>query len=158
MNTSSTLSHAPTCDHKFPTCCPLCQDRLEAQDQAMRYHYANAELALALGWTNIVELGGSLLGQPADGAPSCRGQAKVPDWCGDWSAAGELLERYQLTVCRDTWFVTATARCSPMRYPSPAAFNSHRDIATAIRYAIVRATTKMLGDVAYRKANQNHDA
>jgi hypothetical protein len=53
----------------------------------------NKELATLLGWTEIVELGGSLLGRPIDGAPASRGQAKIPDWAGNWADCGKLIEK-----------------------------------------------------------------
>jgi len=108
----------------------------------MRYHYANAELALALGWTNIIELGGSLLGEPADGAPSCRGQAKVPDWCGDWCAAGDLLAQYPVSSVH--WDEFALVGTAEPRGGHVAMVADHPDRATAIRYAIVRSVTEHL--------------
>jgi hypothetical protein len=51
----------------------------------------NRRPAELTGWTNIIELGGALLGTPPAGEPQCRSQALVPDWAGDWSACGPLL-------------------------------------------------------------------
>lgn len=59
---------------------------------------ANRRLATALGWTNIVAVGGSLLGKPPPGEPECRGQAAVPDWAGDWRACGPLLDAHQIAI------------------------------------------------------------
>jgi len=47
----------------------------------------NHRLALALGWTNIAAVDGSLLGTPPGGAPNSRGQALIPNWTGDNAAA-----------------------------------------------------------------------
>lgn len=58
----------------------------------------NKRLAGLLGWTSLVEVGGALLGTPPAGAPECRGQAAVPDWCGDWSAIGPLAAEHQVDV------------------------------------------------------------
>jgi hypothetical protein len=55
---------------------------------------ANRRLAGLLGWTNIIEVAGALLGTPPAGAPECRGQAKVPDWAGDWRDCGKLVEKH----------------------------------------------------------------
>lgn len=52
----------------------------------------NRKLASLLGWTNIVDVGGALLGCPPPGEPECRGQARVPDWTGDWADWGSLMD------------------------------------------------------------------
>lgn len=49
---------------------------------------ANKRLAELLGWSNLIEVGGALVGTPPAGAAASRGQALVPDWLGDWAAAG----------------------------------------------------------------------
>ena len=36
------------------------------------------------------------MGTPTSDAPSSRGQAPVPDWCGDWQACGPLLAEFGL--------------------------------------------------------------
>lgn len=51
----------------------------------------NRRLAEILGWTEIFDVGGALLGNPPLGEPEGRGQARVPDWTGDWSYCGPLL-------------------------------------------------------------------
>jgi hypothetical protein len=58
----------------------------------------NHRLATLLGWTNIIDNGGALLGTPPEGEPQCRGQARVPDWTGDWRDCGPLMARYLLAV------------------------------------------------------------
>lgn len=55
---------------------------------------ANLDLAALLGWTGVFSGGGSLVGTPPNGAPACRGQAMVPDWCGSWDACGPLMVEY----------------------------------------------------------------
>lgn len=55
---------------------------------------ANRRLAELLGWTEIFDVGGALLGTPPPGAPACRNQAKVPDWTGDWRDCGPLMTEY----------------------------------------------------------------
>ena len=59
---------------------------------------ANKRLAELLGWANIVEVGGSLLGTPPAGEAESRGQALVMDWAGDWAAIGPLAAEYQVDV------------------------------------------------------------
>jgi hypothetical protein len=59
---------------------------------------ANRRLAGLLGWTNIVEVAGALLGTPPVGSPESRGQAKVPDWAGDWRECGPLSSEHQIDV------------------------------------------------------------
>jgi hypothetical protein len=51
-------------------------------------------LAELLGWANIFDVGGALLGTPPGGSPASRDQAKVPDWTGDWSACGPLMVQF----------------------------------------------------------------
>lgn len=52
---------------------------------------ANRRLAELLGWTEIFDVGGALLGMPPGGNPASRDQAKVPDWVNDWNACGPLM-------------------------------------------------------------------
>jgi hypothetical protein len=57
-----------------------------------RNEQANYSLATLLGWHNLALVGGgAILGTPPGGAPNSRGQAMVPDWCGDWAHAGPLM-------------------------------------------------------------------
>jgi hypothetical protein len=55
---------------------------------------ANRRLAELLGWTDIFDVGGALLGTPPGGNPASRDQAKVPDWVSDWNACGPLMVQY----------------------------------------------------------------
>ncbi|TNC78279.1 hypothetical protein FHI69_03010 [Janthinobacterium lividum] len=94
---------------------------------------ANKRLAELLGWTSITEVGGALVGTPPTGAAESRGQAMVPDWLGDWTAAGPLLAQFEIrltpaSTCVDAGGFLAGYR----RYPD-------RD--AAARAAIVMATT-----------------
>ena len=59
---------------------------------------ANKRLAELLGWSSLVEVGGSLLGMPPAGAAESRGQALVPDWAGDWSVIGPMAAERQVDV------------------------------------------------------------
>jgi hypothetical protein len=76
---------------------------------------ANRRLAELLGWTDIFDIGGALLGTPPPGAPACRNQAKVPDWTGDWRDCGPLLVEHlrRLTI----WPHRSTA-CAPSSAPA----------------------------------------
>lgn len=56
----------------------------------------NRRLALALGWTNIVDVGNALLGMPPWGIPQARGQAPVPNWAGSWKDCGPLLTEHMI--------------------------------------------------------------
>ena len=58
---------------------------------AARCESANWTLATLLGWTELCNAGGALLGRPPAGVPESRGQAQVPNWCGDWNACGALM-------------------------------------------------------------------
>lgn len=55
---------------------------------------AERDLASALGWSNLVNVGHALLGTPPDGGLNSRGQAMVPMWTRDWSACGPLMVQY----------------------------------------------------------------
>lgn len=50
----------------------------------------NKRLAELLGWQNIFDAGGTLIGRPPGGAENSRDQAAVPNWAGNWAAAGPL--------------------------------------------------------------------
>lgn len=54
----------------------------------------NRRLAELLGWTEIFDVGGALLGMPPGGSPVSRDQVKVPDWTGDWRDCGPLMTRF----------------------------------------------------------------
>jgi len=69
---------------------------------------ANRRLAELMGWTNIFEVIGALLGTLPDGAAQSRGQARVPDWNGDWRGCGPLLGRDGIT--RDAIVANEIAR------------------------------------------------
>ena len=104
---------------------------------------ANKRLAALLGWANIVEVGGSLLGTPPAGAAESRGQALVPDWMGDWAAAGPMIGQFKMSVGFTGLEAVATAR----DYEKGAAFEVIADHATAdaaARVAIVRAIIRAL--------------
>jgi hypothetical protein len=60
----------------------------------MEAMHANRRLAELLGWTDIFDVGGALLGTPPGGSPASRDQAKVPDWTGDWLACGPLMIQF----------------------------------------------------------------
>lgn len=68
---------------------------------------ANKRLAELLGWTSLVEVGGSLLGTPPAGAAESRGQALVPDWAGDWAAAGPLSTEHEIDLLHNWSSVNA---------------------------------------------------
>ena len=103
----------------------------------------NQRLAELLGWTSIVEVGGALVGMPQAGTAASRGQAMVPDWAGDWAAAGPLIGQFSMSVGFTGLDAVATAR----DYEKGAAFEAIADHATpdaAARFAIVRAITRAM--------------
>ncbi|MDC8756246.1 hypothetical protein [Janthinobacterium fluminis] len=97
---------------------------------------ANARLAALKGWTNMVDVGGALMGRPPDGGERGRGQAMVPDWCGDWSAAGPLIGEHGLMV-----EAMGAGGCAGGVY---VRFDAFADRDTALRFAIVAAATHRL--------------
>ncbi len=59
---------------------------------------AELQLAIALGWTNLVDAGGTLVGTPPGGGTNSRDQAAVPRWSRDWNACGPLLSTYNMAL------------------------------------------------------------
>jgi hypothetical protein len=56
----------------------------------------NLKLAELLGWTNISQTNGALLGKPPPGHYCVRDQALIPNWTNDWQHCGPLIVQYQL--------------------------------------------------------------
>lgn len=99
---------------------------------------ANKRLAELLGWSNIAEVNGALIGKPPAGAAESRGQALVPDWMGDWSAAGPLLAQFEISLLFMSTGVGAGA--------IGELYSQHDgDRSKAARVAIVKAATRALG-------------
>jgi hypothetical protein len=106
-----------------------------------KYTEANKRLALALGWTEIVEVGGALLGTPPDGAPKSRGQAMVPDWCGDWKECGPLMGHVNFSP------LEYSVRAQSMRFPSFCSFSffaAHESKDSAMRFSVTDVYAKEL--------------
>lgn len=59
---------------------------------------AEEQLATALGWRDLVDCGGTLLGAPPYDSTNSRGQATVPKWSRDWSACGPLLSCFDIAI------------------------------------------------------------
>ena len=107
-----------------------------------KYTEANKRLALALGWTEIVEVGGALLGTPPDGAPKSRGQAMVPDWCGDWRECGPLMAAHSMDIFHGWGSVAAVPDNEKNKSRVAVDCDDDRDLAT--RYAIVQVAASEL--------------
>jgi len=97
---------------------------------------ANKRLAELLGWTRIVEVGGALVGTPPAGAAASRCQALVPDWLGDWAAAGPLLAQFEIRLTPASTCVDASGFL--------ARYRCYQDRDAAARAAIVKAVTHRL--------------
>ena len=93
---------------------------------------ANKRLAELLAWSSIVEVGGALVGTPPAGAAESRGQALVPDWLGDWAAAGPLLARFEICPMFMSTYVGAGGTVELY-----SIHGGDRD--AAVRFAIVKA-------------------
>lgn len=100
-------------------------------DAARAASQANRHLAELRGWRNITEAGGTLLGTPPTGAGNSRGQAAVPNWCGDWAQCAPLLAEYRIALAPMT--TCATAGGVLVRHID------HADPDAALRHAIVLA-------------------
>lgn len=64
------------------------------------YMHLNKRLALLSGWTELVEVSGSLLGKPPGGSSNSRDQAMVPDWVRNWSVCAPLIVKYNLSIIK----------------------------------------------------------
>lgn len=98
---------------------------------------ANKRLAEQLGWSRIAEVGGALVGTPPAGAAESRGQALVPDWMGDWAAAGPLLARFEICPMFMSTYVGAGGTVELY-----SLHDGDRD--AAVRFAIVKAAMHRL--------------
>lgn len=110
-----------------------------------RSEQANFSLATLLGWCNLALVGGgAILGTPPGGAPNSRGQAMVPDWCGDWAVAGPLMVEHGAYP----EFHCPGADHMYVRHEfSGATFIALRDFASrdaAVRFAVVAIVTESL--------------
>lgn len=104
---------------------------------------ANRRLAELLGWADIFDVGGALLGTPPGGSPSSRDQAKVPDWAGDWRDCGPLIAEHRMTLGGTV--LDAVARCRSFEVPPGAAAFADFDTEDgAVRAAIVAAVVAKL--------------
>ncbi|WP_312547587.1 hypothetical protein [Massilia sp.] len=104
---------------------------------------ANRRLAELLGWTELFEVPGAILGAPPAGQPAGRGQAKVPDWTGDWRDCGPLLAQHRMSL--DGTALDAVARCRPYEAPvGTAAYAEFETEDAAVRAAIVAAVVAKL--------------
>jgi hypothetical protein len=104
---------------------------------------AEKRLAVLRGWTEIVRMGGSFLGNPPVGEPSCRGQAQIPQWTRDWRATGPLIGEYGIDLTRDGNYMLSTysegdPQCLGHQFDE---FPTKDD---TIRYAIVIAAITQL--------------
>lgn len=105
---------------------------------------ANRRLAELLGWTEIFDVGGALLGTPPPGQPACRDQAKVPDWTGDWRACGPLLTIYIRKIeLRPDFIIVGAVYGAPASFDDAWPRNGGDDDAIA-RRAIVDAVIEKL--------------
>ena len=113
----------------------------------------NKTIAELHGWSNIFEIGNSLMGTPPEGNYSVRGQAMVPDWAGDWSQCGPLMTKYKCypvrsvndSVVEAQAFNHSAFAVSTLTYRFP-------DEDTAIRWVICESVIKYLNFI---KENTN---
>ena len=104
---------------------------------------ANRRLAELLGWTDLFEVSGAILGTPPEGPPAGRNHGAVPDWTGDWRACGPLLAAHRMTLGGTA--LDAVARCRSFEgAPGAAAFADFNTDDAAVRAAIVAAVVAKL--------------
>ncbi|MDZ5633958.1 hypothetical protein [Janthinobacterium sp. GMG1] len=108
---------------------------------------ANKRLAELLGWSNIVEVGGALVGTPPAGALASRGQAMVPDWVGDWAASGQLICEYRVDLewSHDGKDVVAIINRNYMYEEFTVLLADFSTPDAAARAAVVRAVAELVG-------------
>jgi hypothetical protein len=117
----------------------------------------NKELAVLLGWTNIVEVDGSLLGLPPEGTDSVHGQVLVPDWVNSWDACGPFISLYRL----DTTFSIAQISVhysSKVTLERKRAYGLYRDGIdkdSLLRTTIVEAVIAILTEIKEYAENKN---
>lgn len=104
----------------------------------------NKRLAELLGWQNLFDAGGTLIGRPPGGAENSRDQAAVPDWCGDWRDAGPLLRQFKMTLGSTELDAIATCSGPDLYGPGFALFSDHDCVDDAMRSAIVSAVANRL--------------
>jgi hypothetical protein len=107
--------------------------------------HAEWQLATALGWKNLFNAGGTLVGTPPDGGPRSRGQAAVPRWARDDAASFDLMVQhdrwpvYSNVLGAEVVYVVSTTSTDrgvpPVRI---AAFSSKK---TAVRMAVIASVT-----------------
>lgn len=104
---------------------------------------ANRRLAELLGWKDLFEVPGAILGTPPAGQPAGRNQCSVPDWTGDWRACGPLLAAHRMDLASTS--LDAVARCRSFDAPpGAAAFADFDTEDAALRAAIVAAVVAKL--------------
>ena len=122
------------------------------------YTEINALRAIAGGWTNIIcvdGVQGTLLGEPPDGAANSRGQAMVPDYCGDWRHASLALSAYTgSSVWTDQDYVYAKLQDIENTVAFREVILAHPTIDAAIKAAIIRAETAIMNARLPREARR----
>lgn len=108
---------------------------------------ANKRLAGLLGWSSLIEVDGALVGTPPAGAAESRGQALVPDWMNEWSAAGPLLVEYRVDLewSHDGKDVVAIINRNDMYGKFPVLLADFSAPDAAARAAVVRAVSELVG-------------
>jgi hypothetical protein len=102
----------------------------------------NKRLAELLGWQNIFDAGGTLIGRPPGGAENSRDQAAVPDWAGSWAAAGPLIAAHQIDVLHNVGSVHGSWGWGQFVRLAVSPDDGNRDAAT--RLALTRAVADKL--------------
>lgn len=102
---------------------------------------ADRHLAEALGWTNLFNAGGALLGTPPTGGENSRGQAAVPRWTLDDASSFSLEVEYTLSIWQSD---TVEIQDVDGIFVTKANYEDHPTRKDAVRYAIVIAVTALL--------------
>lgn len=104
------------------------------------YTTAERELAELRGWTNIKDVGGTLIGCPPDGS-GVRGQAAVWRYARDNDAAFQLQAESRCSI--EWWLSGVTARIGATA-KFHALFANHPSEIAALRFAIMQAKIAQL--------------
>lgn len=102
---------------------------------------ADLHLAMALGWTNLFNAGGSLIGTPPTGGENSRGQAAVPRWTSDWDACGRLMVDLEI---EPTFYPENAAAWADGDTDMTALYCDHPSKNQAVMFAIVHAAIEKL--------------
>jgi hypothetical protein len=98
----------------------------------------NQELAKLLGWTELFQTRGALIGRPPGGSPTTRDQCMAPNWIGNFNDCCELGLSYRITPHQ--------ASIEAFMYDLENEHGIKLDFLTAYRHFMVKKVMERLKD------------